>query len=464
MPIAKPRLLIPLIIVTVAFVAALIYVAWPDPLPPATIQVPSGESDRQPRLPTAAPPLENLPEPAPGALMFPAKDSVPYPDSVGGQVFFVLDDDLYTARFDQKSATKLDDEVIPTSLHLSPDERTLLYQKRDPVRNYWQLFALNTETHAISKLDEHPNAFLDFEFSPDGLWVAYIQTAFPQLLDGMRDMFARRESSWQHTDQQLMIRRRDGKQAHVWMDSVYAKTWLADNTLLALYHAPMGYDFYPLRIVPDDGTPTSDDGLFMSIPGVRDPVERGVILIRARAELRSILATSEVSLAVPTNDIDPTSVAIAPTGESYIEIVRDAPAGACGLVSLIRRGYSVAEVPQLIFQARAPLDVRNPVWLRNDGLIFTLTEAPGCDQTRATTLLYFVAPFAEARPIARGLDMTTGADFAPSYDGRYALWAGWDTVTGQGYLELTNVLSGESSRVMLGTPGQHFGSLVWTGR
>ncbi|MBZ0315020.1 MAG: hypothetical protein K8L91_01285 [Anaerolineae bacterium] len=465
MPPSKQRLLILAGIFSILMIAVTTFLLWPDPIPPATIEAPSGEMERHPRTPTAAPPLDGIPEPAVGAMMLPAKDTIPYPASVEGEVLFVRDGDLYAARFDDKVATPLDTEVIPTSLHLSPDQRTLLYQKHDDRRDFWLLFALNTATHEIVKLDEHPNAFLDFEFSPDGAWVAYIQTAYPDMLAEMRDMYKRREQEWQHIDQQLVIKRVDGKGSLVWIDGVYMKTWLADNTLLAVYHrsGPFYSNITPMRVVPEDGTPDPDavDNLVIDLISQPVQLERSVALVRARAELIPILSYSNLRPAAPTNDTEPGTVAISPTGEAYIEIVRETEAGHCGRVTLMRRGYSVPEVPQEIYQLRNPLDVRNPVWMTNDGVLFTVMDAPHCDATLATASLYFVAPYAEAHPIANGLDLTTGAPFAPSGDGRYVLWAGVDAVTGQGFIALTNNLTGESSRVMVGTPGQHFGGLVW---
>lgn len=463
MPPSKQRLLILAAVFSILTIVVAVYLLWPDPVPPATIEAPSGEMERHPRTPTAAPPLNGIREPAVGAMLLPAKDTIPYPASVEGEILFVRDGDLYAARFDDKVATLLDSEVIPTSLHLSPDQQTLLYQKHDERRDFWLLFALNTATHDIVKLDEHPNAFLDFEFSPDGLWVAYIQTAFPDLLEGMRVLYERRESQWRHTDQQLMVRRVDGKEAHVWIDSVYAKTWLADNTLFALYYQPQTSDFSTMRIVPEEGTPdpNREDELFIEILGQSTSLERGVILMRARAELRTQLLAHELYLAQPTNDVERGRVGVAPTGESYVEVLRDVPLDQCGRISLVRRGYTVAELPQELYIVRNALDIQNPVWMSNDGILFTQVTAPKCDATLATASLYFVAPYAEARPIASDLDLTTGAPFAPSGDGRYVLWAGVDAVTEQGFMALTNNLTGESSRVMVGTPGQHFGGMVW---
>lgn len=465
MPPSNQRLLILAGIFSALMFVVTTFFLWPDPVPPATIEAPSGEMERHPRTPTAAPPLDGMREPAVGAMMLPAKDTIPYPASVEGEVLFVRDGDLYAARFDDKVAILLDTEVIPTSLRLSPDQRTLLYQKHDDRRDYWLLFSLNTATHEIVKLDEHPNAFLDFEFSPDGAWVAYIQTAYPDMLAEMRDTYKRREREWQHIDQQLVIKGVDGKGSLVWIDGVYMKTWLADNTLLAVYHrsGPFYSSITPMRVVPEDGTPDPDavDSLVIDLVGQPTQLERSVALVRARAELIPILSYSNLRPAAPTNDTEPGTVAISPTGESYIEIVREADAGQCGLVTLMRRGYSVPEVPQQIYQVRSALDVRNPVWMPNDGILFTQVTAPNCDATLATASLYFVAPYAEARPIASNLDLTTGAPFAPSGDGRYVLWAGVDAVTGQGFIALTNNLTGESSLVMVGTPGQHFGGLVW---
>lgn len=415
--------------------------------------------------PTPAPPLANLPSPTIRQLVLPMAHLMPNPESVGGQVFFVLDGDLHVARFDGQAAQLLVEGVLPESLRLSPDQRTLLYQQKDQ-QDYSVLLALNTSTLASVELDRHPTEFIDFEFSPNGEWVAYLQTFYPAMVADMRDSYLRQDAQLNGVDQDLTVTRVDGKGGVYWLQGVSAKAWLLDNTLVInqLDEFSGRYDRL-IHVLPEEGQPTEENLLDYSISGGYADRNRPLMFMRARQNLFALIGPADLIPAPPTDYVDYGSVAVAPSLDAFVEVIRgESIGGNCRPVSLTRRGYAVAQVPAVLFEMPSVVDLRFPRWLPNDGILFTLWDAKNCATDTPTASLYFTAPYGETRRIATDLDIITGAPYTTSHDGRYVLWAGVDAETEAGFLAITNVLNGETSRLIIGTVGQHFGGMAWAHR
>ena len=383
---------------------------------------------------------------------------LPTLDGADGRLLFVQGDTLYVGALDGFEAQPVAEGIDPWRIYPAPNSSTVAYVTEDG-----RLVAADLDAQsAVDLFSSEDGALSVFGWSPDGRWLAFtwispVTPAMP-LTPEQKTLFERGgfraslSAAGVYPASSLVIAGPDGT-AYASEAYPIAAEWLEDNRLLALAER-LGEQFAEgaTLILLD---PVAQDEQVVHYTGPDYTIAQGMETFEHRAEFQRYLEASGLALAPPTDERYMGAAALSPEKDAFVTFTAaNAPSGAlsggCGSFAIVRKPVMRVMLPDIIYQTSTTnvTGLGGLEWLPGDSILFTLYTSETCDPTGARGALYHLSASGEAQAITDQLAATHGQNYAPSPDGRYVAWSGFDAETNTSFLALTELATGATTRLL----------------